>query len=86
MSNVTMEGIAALLKEELEPINTRLAAIEETLSEHTETLSQHTAALDLLLRERKNKSDNETVSAHRFERLEQWAQQVGLKLGIKLPL
>ena len=86
MSNVTLEGIAALLKVELEPVNTRLTSIEEKLAEHTKTLSQHTAALEQLLTEKKKKTDNETVSAHRFDRLEHFAEQVSQRLGIKLEL
>jgi hypothetical protein len=69
MSNVTLEGIAALLKEELHPIRETLAEHTKILSEHTNTLSQHTAVLEKLLTEKKSKTDKETVSAHRFDRL-----------------
>ena len=98
MSNITLKSVAALLKEELEPINTKLDAVAETLSEHTKTLSRHTkirsehgdilshhtGALEHLLTEKKTKTNNEAVPAHRVERLELCAQQVGQKLGIKL--
>ena len=86
MSKITLEGIAALLKVEFDPINTRLTAIEETLVEHTQILSQHTAALDELLTDKKNRVNNEAIIAHRFERIEHWAQEVGPKVGVKLQL
>ena len=83
MSEVTIEAIAKLLKEEfkieLDPIKTRLVAIEEVLATHT-------AALEQLLTEKKNKDEGKTISAERFDRLEHWAFQVGKKLGIKLEL
>ncbi len=114
MSDITLEGITELLREELKPVNnrlgvieTRLTSIDETVSEHTatlsvikeivsehtasfasieKTLSAHTAALERLLTEKKNREDEKIVSAHRFDRLEHWAVQVGKKLGIKLEL
>ena len=76
MSKVTLEAIEELfgkkMDEKLEPIRA--------------TQRQHTAALDELLTEKKNKTNNETVSAHRFDRLEHWAQEVGPKVGVKLEL
>lgn len=82
MSNVTLESISAVIKSELEPVNTKLGAIEETLVEHTKTLAQHTAALEQLLMEKKNRDDNKTVGDGRMDYLEAWAKQVGQKLGI----
>jgi hypothetical protein len=79
MSNVTMEGIASLLSEELKPINTRLDTIEKTLNHHT-------TILDGLAKDVKTLLDGKAITDHRFERLEHWAQQVGQKLGIKLEL
>ena len=79
MSNVTIENIAALLKFELEPINTRLAAVEDTLSGHTTTLSNIAGDVKSLL-------DQKTVTDHRLERLEHWAQIVGQKFGVKIKL
>ena len=79
MSNVTLEGIANLLKEELKPININLAAIEETVNNHT-------TVLDGLAKDVKKLLDDKTVSAARFDRLEHWAQLVGQKLDIKLEL
>ena len=79
MSNVTLEGIAELLKQELGPIKT-------TLAEHTELLNSHTTSLETLLSAKKTKDDENTVSVHRFKRLEDWAEQVGKQLGIKLEL
>ena len=86
MSEVTLEGIAALLKVELEPIRETLDEHTRILSEHTEILSQHTAALDELLTDKKNRVNNEAIIAHRFERIEHWAQEVGPKVGVKLEL
>jgi hypothetical protein len=79
MSNVTIENIAALLKSELEPINTRLAAVEETLSGHTTALSNIAGDVKSLL-------DQKTITDHRLERLEHWAQIVGQKFGVKIKL
>jgi hypothetical protein len=76
MSNVTLEGIAALLKIELDPIKI-------TLAEHTKTLSLHTAALETLLTEKKRKDDNKTVEYGRLDYLEKWAKQVSQKFGIE---
>jgi len=39
-----------------------------------------------MLTEKKNREENEKVSNQRFDRLENWALQVGNKLGIKLEL
>ena len=75
MPNVTLEGIAALLKVELDPIT-------KTLAENTKTLALHTAALETLLTEKKKRDDNKTVGDSRLEYLENWAKQVSQKLGI----
>ena len=76
MTKVTLEAIGELfdqkMDEKLEPIKIVLA--------------QHTAALEQLMSEKKTETNNETVSAHRFDRLELWAQQVGPKVGVKLEL
>lgn len=76
MSQVTLEGIAALLKVELDPIR-------KTLAENTKTLTQHTAALEQLLTEKKKRDDNKTVSTGRLDYLENWAKQVSRKLGVQ---
>jgi hypothetical protein len=86
MSNITIEGIAQVIKTELDPVNTKLSSMEGTLAQHTKTLDTHTKALDILLTASKNKTDANTVSSDRFSRLERWAEQVGQKLGIKLEL
>jgi hypothetical protein len=83
MSEVTIEAIAKLLKEEFK---IELDPIKATLAEHTKILNIHTAALDQLLTEKKNREDEKIVNVHRFERLERWAVQAGEKLGIKLEL
>ena len=76
MSNVTLEGISALLKTELNPI-------DKTLTEHTKTLALHTTALETLLTEKKNRDDNKTVDDGRLEYLEKWAKQVSQKFGVE---
>lgn len=86
MSNITLQNIADLFKEELRPVNTRLSSIELTLANHTKTLDSHTKALDILLTKKKIKDDENTVSSDRFSRLEKWAQLVGQKIGVKLEL
>ena len=86
MSNITLENIAELLREELKPVNTRLSTIEQTLAQHTKTLDVHTKALDTLLSKKKDKDEEKTVSVERFDNLEHWATLVGKKLGIKLEL
>jgi DNA-binding transcriptional MerR regulator len=87
MAEVTLKAIKQLLDAKLdqkldaklEPITIKLAAIEETLS-------QHTTMLDGLAKDVKTLLDDKVITMHRFERLEHWAQQVGEKLGIKLEL
>jgi len=79
MSNITLEGIATLLEQELKPLKTDIADIKKTQN-------QHTTMLDGLAKDVKTLLDEKTITTHRFERLENWAQQVGLKLGIKLEL
>lgn len=79
MSQITMEAIEKLLDTKLEPINIKLAAIEETVSSHT-------AALANLACDVKKVLDEKTISANRFDRLEHWGQKVGEKVGIKLEL
>ncbi|MCL5666492.1 MAG: hypothetical protein M1383_01860 [Patescibacteria group bacterium] len=86
MTEVNLENITKLFREELKPLNSRLDSIELTLEKHTKILDTHTAALDRLLKEKKDREEEKQVSEHRFERLENWAAQVGEKLGIKLEL
>lgn len=76
MSDVTLEGIAALLKLELDPIR-------KTLAEHTKTLASHTAALEILLTEKKNRDEAKTVKDDRLDYLEKWAKQVSQKFGVE---
>ena len=63
-----------------------LAEIKTDLAGMKTTLASHTTSLDQLLTAKKNKADEKTVSADRFDRLEHWAQLVGQKLGIELKL
>ena len=86
MANITLEGIANIIREELKPVNERLDKVESMLGTIETIQNQHTAALTQLLTEKKNKEEEKLVSAERVDRLEHWAQQVGLKLGIKLEL
>ena len=79
MSNVTLEGIAALLKEELAPVNNRLDAIEQTQAQHTAALVEIASDVKTLL-------DHKTVTDHRLERIEHWAQEVGPKVGVRIEL
>jgi hypothetical protein len=83
------------LDAKLQPIKTGMAhlATQESLDELAktvakieQTVSSHTTSLDKLLTAKKNKADKEIVSVDRFDRLENWAQLVGQKLGIELKL
>ena len=60
--------------------------LTKTVAKIEKTVSSHTTSLDKLLTAKKNKADENTVSADRFDRLEHWAQLVGQKLDIKLKL
>lgn len=79
MAEITLEAIAktveSIVKQELEPVNTRLDNIESALASHT-------TSLELLITEKKNREDNKTVDDHRVERLEKWAKPVGEKVGL----
>ena len=83
MANITLEGIAEVIREELKPVNERLDKIETRLSNVEQTVNLHTAALEQLLTEKKNREDNKTVSDGRLEYIEHWAKQVSQKLGIE---
>lgn len=95
-----LRGLAS--KEDLKAIKADVAAIktgmvrfatQESLEELGETVAQikstqdnNTSILEKMATEKKNKDENKTVDAHRFDRLEHWAGLVGKKLGIKLEL
>jgi hypothetical protein len=79
MSKLTLEAVAGLLTEELRPINTRLNAIEETLGKHT-------TMLDGLATDVKTVLERQTITDHRLERLEHWAEDAGTKIGVILEL
>ena len=66
--------------------NEELQSINKALAQHTQLLNRHTTMLDSLGTDVKTLLDEKTLTVHRFERLEHWAQQVGQKLGIKLDL
>jgi thymidylate synthase ThyX len=82
-NNITLEGIANVIREELKPVNERLTAVEETLGEHTKLLRSHTDSLEKLLTKKKVKDDESTIRLARFERA---LKQVGEHLGLKLEL
>ena len=80
MPEITLKAIEQLLDAKLdEKLDAKLAPIQKTLN-------QHTTMLDGLAKDVKTLLDEKTITVHRFERLEHWAQQVGQKLGIKLDL
>ncbi len=80
MPEITFAAIEQLLDVKLdEKFDAKLAPIQATLN-------RHTTMLDGLAKDVKTLLDEKTITVHRFERLEQWAQQVGQKLGIKLEL
>jgi uncharacterized phage infection (PIP) family protein YhgE len=60
--------------------------LTKTAAKIEKTVSSHTTSLDQLLTAKKNKVDEKTIFAARFDRLEHWAQQVGQKLDIRLEL
>ena len=60
--------------------------VPATLKSIVQTLNSHTAVLEQLLIQKKAKDEEKTVSADRFDRLEQWAVLAGKKLGIRLEL
>ena len=86
MSKITLTGIANVIKEELKPVNEKLAENSKILSNHTAILNTHTTSLQMLLSKKKVKDDNKTTETFRFDRLEKWAKLVGQKIGVKLEL
>ena len=50
------------------------------------TQQQHTTALANIATDVNKLLDQKTVTEHRLERIEHWAQQVGQKVGLKLEL
>jgi septal ring factor EnvC (AmiA/AmiB activator) len=83
MANITLEGIADVVREELKPLKEDIAEIKTRLTSLETTVSLHTAALEQLLTEKKNREDNKMVSDGRLEYIEHWAKQVSQKLGIE---
>ena len=83
MSEITIEAIAktvgAIVKQELEPVNFKLATIEDTVSKHT-------TQLDGIAKDVKTLMDHKTVTDHLFERPEKWGVKVGEKVDMKLEL
>ena len=86
MPEITLVGIANVIKEELKPVNEKLAENSKILSNHTAILNTHTTCLQMLLSKKKVKDDNKTIETFRFDRLEKWAKQAGGKIGLKLEL
>lgn len=86
MSEITIEGIAKVIREELKPVNEKLAKQEEILNRHTDILNSHTASLEQLVTKKSTKADENIVETHRVDRLEKLGQRVGAHVGIKLEL
>jgi len=77
MSEITLEGVAKVIKSELEPINDRLSALEESSLNHTK-------ALDSIGKDVKALLAAKVVSEYRLERIEHWAKKAGEKIGVEL--
>ena len=77
MPNITLEGISNLLKEELKPIN-------EKLAEHSTILNQHTNQLHAIAKDVKNLLDEKTVTVARFDRVEKAVKDLAIKAGLRL--
>lgn len=75
MSEVTLKAIADLLHKELEPINTRLGAIEETVSGHT-------GALVEIAKDVRDLKDGMIVANRRFDKHEEALKFTAEKVGI----
>jgi C4-type Zn-finger protein len=74
------QAIRALATQEsVNELATRITTMEGVLNTHTTALQQ-------LVSKKKTKENEDTVSLQRFKRLEDWAQKVGDKLGVKLEL
>lgn len=84
MSNVTLEAIENLFDSKLE--EKLEAKLEEKLAPIRTTLDNHTAILEQLTTQQKNKTDENTVSVYRVDRLEAWAEKAGSQIGVPLEL
>lgn len=84
MSEITSKAIEQLLDlklvekfdQKLEPINTKLPQLEETLSGHTTALANLATDVKKVL-------DEKTVTAQRLDQIEEWVRQASQKLGIE---
>jgi len=79
MSEVTLKAIAevvqAELKLQLDPINTKLEAIGETVASHT-------ASLDAIAKDVKDLNDAKKVNHERFDKGEKAIKFVAGKVGV----
>jgi hypothetical protein len=77
MSEITLEGISQVIREELKPV-------KETLAEHTRVLESHTTALDGLAKDVKTLLGDRAVTTHRIESVEKVVKELAIKAGLKL--
>lgn len=81
MSEITLEGVAAVIREELklelDPISSRLDNVENTLNQHTDLLDSIAKDVKILL-------DDRIITTHRIERMEKVVKELALKAGLKL--
>jgi len=82
MSEITLGGIAEVIREELKPVNRRLDSVESRLA----SVESSVSLLDGIAKDVKTLLDEKSISAARFDRLEKWARMVGEKIGVKLEL
>lgn len=79
MSEVTIEAIGKLLEskfdEKLEPLNTKLDAIQETVASHT-------ASLDAIAKDVKDLNEKMSVANHRADKHEQAIKFTAEKIGV----
>ena len=75
MSEVTLEAITDVIRNELEPINTKLNAIGETVSSHT-------GALVEIAKDVKDIKAEMLVNTRKFEKHEKAIKLVAEKVGV----
>ncbi len=75
MSEVTLEAISEVIREELEPVTVKLNAIAETVSGHT-------GALVEIAKDVKDLKQDEIVANLRFDKSEKSIKLLGNKVGI----
>ena len=58
--------------------------LDKKLEPILKTQAQHTGQLVELASDVKRLLDNKTVTSHRLERLEHWAEKAGQRIGVKI--